>query len=78
MPAISHGVADPSTIRTGIASAEENGRSEAILAIPESGSSTAPIEMRNETNTTRLIGTITFCSSSIRETSAPAVANSAA
>ena len=42
------------------------------MAILESGSSTAPIEMRNETNTTRLIGTITFCSSSIRETSAPA------
>ncbi len=35
-------VAEPSTIRTGIASAEENGSSDAILAIVESGSCRAP------------------------------------
>ena len=34
--------------------------------------------MKNDTRIVRLIGTITFWSSSIRETSAPAAANSAA
>ena len=42
------------------------------------GSCSAPIEMKKETRIVRLIGTITFCSSSIRVTSEPAAAKSVA
>ena len=72
------GVAEPSAIRTGIASADENGRIEATTDSVESGSCSAPIEMKNDTKIIRLIGTIAFCSSSMRETSEPATANSPA
>ena len=75
---ICHPGAAPKTIRTGIASAEEVGRIDAITCKRPFGSSSAPIEMKNETRIVRLIGTITFCSSSIRVTSDPAAANNVA
>ena len=62
-------------MRTGIASAEENGSTDAATDSVESGFSSAPIEMKNETKMIRLIGTIAFCSSSMRETSEPETAN---
>ncbi len=65
-------------MRTGIASAEENGRIDATTESGESGLSSAPIEMKNEMKMIRLIGTIAFCSSSMRETSDPETANSPA
>ncbi len=43
---------------------------------PELGSLVAPSDRKNDTRITRLSGTITFCSSSIRETSDPATAKS--
>jgi hypothetical protein len=54
------------------------GNSDAITWSRPFGSWSAPIEMKNDTRIVRLIGTITFWSSSIRVTRDPAAANSVA
>ena len=69
-------MAAPSEIRTGMANADENGTIDTITESVELGSLVAPIARKNDTRITRLSGTMTFCSSSMRETSEPATANS--
>ena len=54
----SSAVAEPSEIRTGIASADENGTIDAMRDSVEFGSLVAPSEMKNDARISRLSGTI--------------------